>query len=193
MPIGGNPQTSNVDPANKAFYVGNDGRFEASALTRGPWDADAQHAGPPTALVGRAVERLDGVGPAAAGRRVGRITFEILSPIPIGPVAVAAEVVRPGRRVDLVEATMTGSDGELLIRARAWRLQRRAIALPAAPADGSSATTGSSRPGTRSATTPRWRAGSPPAPSSSRDRRRPGCGCATRSSPARRRRRCSGS
>lgn len=125
------PEPPEGDRANSAFYVGSGDRFEATALTRGPWDAGAQHAGPPAALLGRAVERLDGVGPEPDQRQVGRITLEILAPIPVGPVGVSAEVVRPGRRVDLVEATMTDGDGEPLIRARAWRLQRRSISLPA--------------------------------------------------------------
>ncbi|HET6829776.1 MAG TPA: thioesterase family protein [Solirubrobacterales bacterium] len=130
MPIVGNSETSDVDPANSAFYIGGGDRFDATPLTRGPWDGGTQHAGPPAALLGRAVERLDGVGDGPASRAVGRITFEILGPIPIAPVAIAAEVVRPGRRVDLVEGTLSGADGEPLIRARAWRLLRRDLALP---------------------------------------------------------------
>ena len=46
----------------------------------------------------------------AAEFQVGRVTFEILRPVPIGPVAVEARVVRPGRRVQLVEASLR--DGE---------------------------------------------------------------------------------
>ena len=33
-------------------------------------------------------------------RTVGRITYEILRPVPIGRVGVDAAVVRPGRRVE---------------------------------------------------------------------------------------------
>jgi hypothetical protein len=130
LPIDGNSQTAHGDRANSSFYVGAGNSFEATELTRGPWDAAAQHAGPPAALLGRAIERLDGVGPAPDQRLIGRLTFEILAPVPVGPVAVSAEVIRPGRRIDLVEATLTDGGGEPLIRARAWRLQRRAIALP---------------------------------------------------------------
>lgn len=124
-------ETSHGDRASSAFYVRSGDRFEATALTRGPWDADAQHAGPAAALLGRAIERLDGVGPEPDRRLVGRVTLEILAPIPIAPVAVSAEVVRPGRRVDLVEAMMSDGDGRPLLRARAWRLLRRSIPLPA--------------------------------------------------------------
>ncbi len=61
----------------------------ATELTRGPWDPGAQHAGPPSALLGREIERL----PDAGEFQVGRVTFEILRPVPIAPVAVE----RPGR------------------------------------------------------------------------------------------------
>ena len=112
---------------DEAFYSkrGEDG-FLATEQTRGPWDPGAQHAGPPSALLGRAIEQLDGV----EGFQVGRVTLEILKPVPIGPVRVEAEVVRPGRRVQLVEARLSGEAGEL-IKARAWLLRPREIDIPA--------------------------------------------------------------
>jgi hypothetical protein len=99
------------------------GRYRASELTRGPWDEGHQHAGPPGALIGRAMERCDGIGAGPADRNVARITFEILRPIPIGELVVEAEVVRPGRRVEMVEARLidAGEDKEL-VRARGWRI-----------------------------------------------------------------------
>jgi hypothetical protein len=101
--------------------------YLATELTRGPWDPGSQHAGPPSALIGRQLERLE----ESADFQVGRITFEILRPVPIGPVAVEARVVRPGRRVQLLEASLRGADGEDLIRARAWRIRRAPLELPA--------------------------------------------------------------
>lgn len=113
-----------------AFYEPVPGGFEASELTRGPWDSASQHAGPPAALLGREIERLDGIGTASTDRHVGRVTFEILAPVPIGPMRVEAEVVRPGRRVDMVEAELSDGDGRPLMRARAWRLLRREVDIP---------------------------------------------------------------
>lgn len=40
-----------------AFYRAAGEGYESSELTRGPWDRDSQHAGPPTALLGRELER----------------------------------------------------------------------------------------------------------------------------------------
>jgi hypothetical protein len=98
-----------------AFYTRRGDAFIPSELTRGPWDPDAQHAGPPAALLGRAVER--------EGFVVGRITVEILRPVPLAPLLVAAEVLRPGRSVELVGASLTGEDGAEIARATAWRLR----------------------------------------------------------------------
>ena len=71
-----------------------------SELTRGPWDPNAQHAGPPSALLGRAIELCE----PREGMRVGRVTVEILAPVPIAPLTVSARVVRPGRSVEMLEA-----------------------------------------------------------------------------------------
>ncbi len=108
----------------QSFYTADGEGFASAELTRGPWDPGSQHAGPPAALIGREIERL----PAPAPMQVGRITFEILRPVPIAPLRVGAEVVRPGRRVEMVEATLHAAD-ELLIRARAWRLRAGEVAL----------------------------------------------------------------
>jgi acyl-coenzyme A thioesterase PaaI-like protein len=50
---------------------------------------------------------------------MGRITYEILRSVPIARLRVEAEVVRPGRRVESVRATLTDDEGEPLVRARA--------------------------------------------------------------------------
>ncbi len=109
-----------------AFFFADEDRYVPTELTRGPWDPESQHAGPPAALIGREVERLEG----GAARHVGRITFEILRPVPITPLRVEARVVRPGRSVELVEASLADSDGEV-IRATAWRLRSADVHLPA--------------------------------------------------------------
>ena len=101
-----------------AFFQLDGELLVPSELTRGPWDPGAQHAGPPSALVARAIERHE----PREGLRVGRITLEILQPVPLAPLSVSVELVRPGRSVELLEASLSGPDGEL-IRARAWRVQ----------------------------------------------------------------------
>lgn len=111
----------------EAFYERDGDLFRATELTRGPWDPGAQHAGPPAALLGYAIERL----PDAAEFQVGRITFEILRSVPIAPVRIEARVARPGRRVQLVEAELCDREGEVLMRARGWRIRTGKVEIPA--------------------------------------------------------------
>jgi hypothetical protein len=139
-----------------SFYAsaGPDGRYESSELTRGPWDAESQHAGPPAALIAREIERIDGIGDGPGDRTVVRITFEILRPVPIEPLRVSARVERGGKRVDMVGATLEDAGGEPLVRARAWRLIRREVDLPPglASAEPGSAAGRAGRPGGGDAT-----------------------------------------
>lgn len=80
-----------------------DDLFESAELTRGPWDAGSQHAGPPAALLGRAIERRAG---SRSDMRVARLTFDIARPVPIAPLTVTTGVVRSGRSVEIVTATI---------------------------------------------------------------------------------------
>jgi hypothetical protein len=94
-----------------------DGRFAATPNTRGPWDPAFQHAGPPAALLGRALERCE----PHDGFVLARLTFEILRPVPVAEVAVSARVVRPGRSVELLEGELH-AEGQPVMTVRAWRV-----------------------------------------------------------------------
>ncbi|WP_227997373.1 thioesterase family protein [Nocardia australiensis] len=105
-----------------AFYLpdpSNPDRFVSTELTRGPWSPDAQHAGPPSALLGHVIERCE----PREGFQVGRVAVEILGPIPLAPLTVTAQVTRPGRSVELIEATLSSDHGPVM-KANAWRLRR---------------------------------------------------------------------
>lgn len=112
------PGLSYARPVVDAFYLPDGDRFISTELTRGPWTPEAQHAGPPAALVARAMELLDSGPPM----QVARFTAEILRPVPVTPLSVEARVVRPGRRVQLVEASLSNQEGEI-VRATAWRIR----------------------------------------------------------------------
>ncbi len=110
----------------ESFYEPDGDRYLATELTRGPWDPQAQHAGPPAALLAREIEGLAGgrVGGEDGGpAQVGRITYELLRSVPIGPLRVDAEIVRSGRRVEMFEATLADDGGSPLMRAAGWRLR----------------------------------------------------------------------
>ena len=121
-----------------ALYLPRDGGFEATALTIGPWDPGLQHAGPPAALLAREAERVSGID----GGQTVRLAYDILGPVPVGPVHVHATVVRPGRRVELVEAVLSGPGDRPLMRLSAWRMRVR----ESAAIEHSASTTGAAHP-----------------------------------------------
>jgi hypothetical protein len=108
------------------FHV-DDELVVPSVLARGPWSPDAQHGGPPAALLARAVESDE----HGAGFVVARLTVELLRPVPIAPLRVRSRLTRPGKKVQLVEASLLVADGELEVaRATGLRIRRTAIQLP---------------------------------------------------------------
>src|SRR5215207_6417853 len=112
-----------------SIFVPDGETLVPTALARGPWDPTAMHGGPPSALLTRAVEAAE--VPEGVSMLMVRITVELLRPIPIEPLVVRAEVVRPGRRVQLVEATIEhAASGTELARARALRIREAPVPLP---------------------------------------------------------------
>ena len=101
-----------------SFFVPDGDRFVPTELTRGPWDPRSQHGGPPAALLATELERRH-PRPEA---RIVRFTVEILRPVPLAPVEVATRVLRPGKKVELLEATLD-SGGQRLLHATAWRVR----------------------------------------------------------------------
>jgi len=106
------------------------GAWAPTGHARGPWDPDSQHGGAPAALLARAIEALE----PGADMLVARITFEFLGPVPLAPLVADAWVNRPGRRFQIVEAELR-SGARAVVRARAVRLRRGAIDVPAAARD----------------------------------------------------------
>jgi len=94
-------------------------RFVAAPIARGPWDERMMHGGAPSALIARAIETAE----PGSGLVVTRLTIDFLSGVPLGAVEVAASVVRPGRRFQVVEATL-GAGGRHACLARAVRVRR---------------------------------------------------------------------
>jgi hypothetical protein len=109
-----------------SLFVPDGAAFLPTELCRGPWSPDAQHGGPPAALLARAVERHEG----GAELQVARLTIELLRPVPLTPLTVTTRFARPGRKVQLLEASLRAGEVEVA-RALALRIRRAALALPA--------------------------------------------------------------
>lgn len=99
----------------------------ASELTRGPWDPKAQHGGPVAAILMREFERLDLARTGGVDMHITRLTCELLRPVPLGDLRVEASVVRPGRRVQLLEGAVTTPAGVEVARARAAVVARAPV------------------------------------------------------------------
>ena len=108
-----------------AAYIATAGdAYLASPLTRGPWHPDHQHAGPPSALICRAVER--------AARAVGlthlaRLTVNLLRPAPIGECRIETSQDYIGRNAGHYSGRLIARDKDI---ARFTALMQREEALP---------------------------------------------------------------
>src|SRR5690606_16401255 len=94
--------------APDAAYAALDARgFRASALTRGPWDPGHQHAGPPIALVCRAIEQA---AHEHGLTHIARITANLLRPVPIGELGVEVRTDYVGRNAAHFSAHLVSGD-----------------------------------------------------------------------------------
>lgn len=105
------------------FELLDEHRYRATGHVSGAWDTATQHIAPALGLLTHAVE-------ADRDRRrddrlaVARLTFEILGTIPVEELDVRVEVRRPGRTVELVEASLSHA-GRPAVLLRAWLIQPR--------------------------------------------------------------------
>ena len=111
---------------SEAVFVRAGALWHATELARGPWDPDAQHGGAPAALLVHAFEACE----PDPELHLARVTFEFLRPVPLGDLSVSAEVVRPGRRVMLLEGVICDPSGTEVVRARALRVRPTELGAP---------------------------------------------------------------
>lgn len=100
-------------------------RFVPTEHVSGAWEESQQHIGPSLGLLAHVVE-----GEVARRRDdllIGRVSYDIFGVVPMDPVEVAVEVVRPGRTIELVEVRLLHG-GRTIVSGRAWLLQRQETA-----------------------------------------------------------------
>ena len=103
--------------APEAFYLPlGHGRFEPTRATESPWDRNAQHGGPPAALLADLIDAT-----VEGELRLARLSIDFFGAIPRQPLTVAVESVKPGRRVWLSQAQMTVGDRTVAV-ARTWHI-----------------------------------------------------------------------
>ena len=123
-------ERAGVEAISRCHYrrLGADGDvqiFESTDYTRSNWDPAIQHGSPPLALMTKLIEELS-ESIADSRLRIGRVSMDILGPIPVAPVRVRAWVDRPGSRISLLAAEMVaerpGGPDRAVARASAWLL-----------------------------------------------------------------------
>jgi Thioesterase-like superfamily len=103
---------------SESIFTADGERFVPTEHARGPWDPRALHGGAPAALITAAFER---VGPGDE-LVIGRLSFELLRPVPMAPLTLSTSIVRPGRRVQELAAELRAGE-QLIARAHALRVQ----------------------------------------------------------------------
>jgi hypothetical protein len=110
------------------LFVRDGDRYVPTPLARGPWSAEALHGGPPAALLARAIEQFE--HNATEPMFVARVTLELLRPVPLAALRLTTRWLRPGRKVQLIEASLH-SDTHEVARATGLRIRQRDLTLPA--------------------------------------------------------------
>ena len=106
---------------NEAFYyvAQGDGRYAPTRHAQGAWQETEQHMAPVAGLLVHCLERHD----PRPELQWARISFDILGMIHLEETTVVTRTLRPGRTIELVEATASAG-GRDVVRATAWRLAR---------------------------------------------------------------------
>ncbi|WP_246136306.1 thioesterase family protein [Leekyejoonella antrihumi] len=124
-----------LDPDSNSYYrpLGN-GRYLPTLHVQGAWNDHEQHMSPVGGLIAHELMRHE----PRADMQLARINFEILGLIPAQDTHISVTTIRPGRTIELLEATLTIGE-RVIVRARAWRLSRQdtsavaAVELPSMP------------------------------------------------------------
>ena len=124
LPTSSTAPSAEVSEPNAYFSRVADHTYRPTRHTAGAWSEVDQHISPLNGLVVHAMEQFTKTRNGGGdGKDISRVSFDILGPVAIEAFDVAVDVLRAGRSVELVEATVTSRSREVL-RARAWRLDR---------------------------------------------------------------------
>lgn len=112
------------------YFVDGD-RVETTANAGGPWDPTMQHGGAPSSLAVWAAEQIA----SAVPMRVARLTIDLLRPVPVAPLRLRTEVLREGRKIQVVQVSLMSEDKEVA-RAEVLKVRRIELDLPPAALPG---------------------------------------------------------
>jgi hypothetical protein len=94
-----------MESSDRAFFHLDGDLIVGNDAARGPWSADACHAGPVTGVVARTLERL------VIDKQLVRLSLTFHRPVPMDGFLAEAEVEREGRSVTTATASLVTADG----------------------------------------------------------------------------------
>lgn len=110
-----------------AYSRTDSNRFVSHELARGPWDPAHQHAGPPSALVCRAVEHA---ASAHGLTQLSRLTTNLLRPVPLDALEVRLHEDYVGKNAGHFSGELVAG-GKVVLRFTALAQRENPVALPA--------------------------------------------------------------
>lgn len=91
--------------------------YNPTQNAQGAWNPHEQHMAPASGILAHELEQFN----PRDDVRIGRVSYDIFGLISLDRFTVETKVIRPGKTIELLEATMK-SQGKTCIVARAWRM-----------------------------------------------------------------------
>ena len=113
--------TTDMADATAYFQRLDATRFQATPAVGGAWNTAEQHVAPALGLLAHVLDR-DHASRRSTELSLARIGYDILGVLPIDTVEISIRVARPGRTIELIEATLSHDDRPAVV-ARAWYVQ----------------------------------------------------------------------
>ncbi|WP_189572606.1 thioesterase family protein [Marinobacter zhanjiangensis] len=110
---------------NDALFQRDGALYVPTPACGGPWSPRQLHGGPVVGLMAHAVEQASD----NAGLHLARLTVDLLRPVPSSPLSVTTRLVRGGKRLQVLEASLFAEETEVA-RASALFLENRPVTVP---------------------------------------------------------------
>lgn len=106
-------------PTQAYFIRESENTYRPTGHVSGGWNPKEQHIAPSIGLLTHIIEQDLAARRGSDSLNLTRLSVDILGVIPMAPVQVSVQVLRPGRTIELVEARISHG-GRDAVSARAW-------------------------------------------------------------------------
>jgi len=113
------------DDVTESLFVREPRGYRPTEFALGPWTPGHLHGGPVAALLAREAQCCE----PDPTMRVARLTVELMRPVSLVPISLEARLIRPGRKVQIIEV-IGRQDGSEVATARALRIRTVEVDLP---------------------------------------------------------------